>query len=116
MQLTMLKAKIHRATITQSDLHYEGSITVDRNLLDAAGILPYEQVDVLDITNGARFTTYAIEGVRGSGIIGVNGAAARLVHEGDLCIICAYAQMSTAEAKSHEPTLVLMDKNNKIKA
>ncbi|MCB9988094.1 MAG: aspartate 1-decarboxylase [Rhodospirillales bacterium] len=109
MILTMLKAKIHRATITQADLHYEGSITVDRDLLDAAGILPYEQVDVLDINNGARFTTYTIEGPRGSGIIGVNGAAARLVQPGDLVIICAFARMEEAEASAHKPTILLMN-------
>ena len=113
MILTMMKGKIHRAVVTQCDLHYEGSITVDLDLLDAAGILPYEQVDVLDITNGQRFTTYAIEGKRGSGIIGVNGAAARLVQQGDLVIICAYARMEPAEAKSHIPTVILVDDQNR---
>lgn len=113
MILTLLKGKIHRATVTQCDLNYEGSITVDLDLLDAAGILPYEQVDVLDITNGQRFTTYAIEGKRGSGIIGINGAAARLVQSGDLVIICAYARMEEAEAKSHTPTVVLVDEQNR---
>ncbi len=112
----MLKAKIHRAKITQADLHYEGSITVDRDLLDAAGVLPYEQVDVLDITNGQRFTTYAIEGARGSGIIGVNGAAARLVQPGDLVIICAFARMEEAEAQAHDPTILLMNpEDNTVK-
>jgi len=94
MNLSMLKAKIHRATITQTDLHYEGSITIDEALLEASGILPYEQVDVLNINNGNRFTTYAIKGERGSGIIGINGAAARLAQTGDLVIICAFAQFS----------------------
>ncbi len=105
----MLKAKIHRARVTQSDLHYEGSITVDRDLLDQAGILVYEQVDVLNINNGARFTTYTIEGERGSGIIGVNGAAARLVQEGDLVIICAFCQLSEDESKTHQPRILLID-------
>ena len=111
----MLKAKIHRAAVTQADLHYEGSITVDRDLLDAAGILPYEQVDVLDINNGSRFTTYTIEGPRGSGIIGVNGAAARLVQPGDLVIICSFARMEEAEAKEHDPTILLMKDGNRVK-
>lgn len=115
MLLTMLKAKIHRATITQANMHYEGSITVDRDVLDAAGILPYEQVDVLDITNGARFTTYAIEGARGSGIIGVNGAAARLVQPDDLVIICAFCQMEADKAPAHKPTILLMNETNAIK-
>ena len=111
----MLKAKIHRATITQCDLNYEGSITVDQDLLDQAGIFPYEQVDVLNINSGARFTTYAIIGERGSGIIGVNGAAARLCQKDDLVIICAYAQMEESEAKSHKPVVVLIGDNNVAK-
>lgn len=115
MILTMLKAKLHRATVTQADLHYEGSITVDMDLLDLAGILVHEQVDVLDITNGARITTYAIEGERGSGIIGINGAAAHLIKTGDLVIICAYAQFTEAEAKSHTPKVILLDEKNKVK-
>ena len=90
MTLTMLKCKIHRAKITVSDLNYEGSITIDRDLIDAAGLHLYEQVDILNINNGQRFTTYVIEGERGSGIIGINGAAARLVQVDDLIIICAY--------------------------
>lgn len=116
MILTLLKSKIHRATVTQCDLNYEGSITVDSDLLKQANILPYEQVDVLDITNGARFTTYAIEGEAGSGIIGINGAAARLVQQSDLVIICAYASMSEEEAKSYSPTILLMTDDNKIKS
>lgn len=115
MILTMLKAKIHRATITQCDLHYEGSITIDTDLLEASGILVNEQVDVLNINNGQRFTTYAIPGEAGSGIIGINGAAARLAQKGDLVIICAYAQMDEDTAKSHKPTVVLMSEDNKIK-
>jgi aspartate 1-decarboxylase len=115
MILTMMKAKIHRATVTQTDLHYEGSITVDIDLLERSGILPFEQVDVLNINNGARFTTYAIVGKRGSGIIGINGAAARLAQRGDQVIICSYCQMEKAEAVEHKPTVVLMDADNKPK-
>lgn len=115
MILTMLKAKIHRATITQCDLHYEGSISIDPLLLEASGILPHEQVDVLNINNGARFTTYAIKGKKGSGIIGINGAAARLAQKGDLVIICAYAQMNEKEAAAYKPVVVLVDEKNKLK-
>lgn len=115
MSITMLKAKIHRAKITQCDLSYEGSITIDEDLLEASGILPYEQVDVLNINNGARFTTYAIVGERGSGIIGVNGAAARLAQVEDLVIICAYEAMSRQAAEEHNPKILVMDENNHIK-
>lgn len=114
MFLTMMKAKIHRATVTQCDLNYEGSITIDRDLLEASGILVNEQVDVLNINTGARFTTYAIEGAAGSGIIGINGAAARLAQAGDLVIVISYAQMEEAAAKSHRPTVLLMDAKNRI--
>lgn len=110
-----MKAKIHRATVTQCDLNYEGSITIDRDLLEASGILVNEQVDVLNIHTGARFTTYAIEGKAGSGVIGINGAAARLAQAGDLVIVIAYAQMEEAEAKRHRPTVLLMDGKNRIK-
>ena len=113
MQLTLLKGKIHRATITQCDLHYEGSISVDAALLERSGILPYEQVDVLDINNGQRFTTYTILAPAGSGIIGVNGAAARLAQKGDLVIIVAYARMDEAEAKSFSPRVLLVDGQNR---
>ena len=117
MNITMMKGKIHRATVTGSDLSYEGSITVDPALLEASGILPYEQVDILNINNGQRFTTYTIKGKRrGNGDIIINGAAARLVQEGDLVIICAYAQMSEAEAKKYHPKVVLVDGHNKVKA
>ena len=116
MQLTMLKSKIHRATVTQCDLNYEGSITIDEDLLEASGILPFEQVDVLNINNGSRFTTYAIVGERGSGIIGINGAAARLAQKDDLVIICAYASMDENTAKTFDPTVILMNANNAIKA
>jgi aspartate 1-decarboxylase len=113
MQLTLMKGKIHRATITQCDLHYEGSISVDAGLLERAGILPHEQVDVLNINNGERFTTYAIPAPAGSGTIGINGAAARLAQKGDLVIVVAYARMEEAEAKSFHPRVVLVDGANK---
>jgi len=113
MQLTLLKGKIHRATVTQCDLHYEGSISVDSALLERAGILPHEQVDVLNINNGNRFTTYAIPAPAGSGVIGINGAAARLAQKGDLVIIIAYARMEEAEAKSWQPRIVLVDSANR---
>ncbi len=115
MILTMLKGKLHRATVTEADLNYEGSITVDENLLEAAGILVYEQVDVLNINNGQRFTTYTIPGKKGSGQICVNGAAARLVQKNDLVIICAYASMDAAEARDFDPKVVLLDENNRVK-
>ena len=114
MLLTMLKAKIHRATVTQCDLHYEGSISIDAALLEASGILPNEQVDVLNINTGARFTTYAIEAPAGSGTIGINGAAARLAQIGDLVIVIAYAQMDEAEARKHKPVVLSMDAKNRI--
>ena len=116
MKLTMFKSKIHRATVTQADLDYEGSIGIDADLLKASGILPYEQVDVLDITNGNRFTTYAIEEPAGSGVIQINGAAAHLAKIGDLVIILSYAQMSEKKAKTFEPTVVLVDEKNKATA
>jgi aspartate 1-decarboxylase len=113
MQLTLLKGKIHRAAVTQCDLNYEGSISVDATLMERAGILPHEQVDVLNINNGQRFTTYAIAAPAGSGTIGVNGAAARLAQKGDLVIIIAYARMEEAEAKSFQPRVVLVDAANR---
>jgi len=112
----MLTAKIHRATVTHADLHYVGSITVDRDLLDAAGILPGEKVAVVDVTNGARLETYTISGERGSGVIGVNGAAAHLVHPGDLVILIAYGQLTTEEALAFEPRIVHVDAANRIVA
>lgn len=112
MILTLMKTKIHRATITQADLTYEGSITVDSALLKEAGILPFEQVHVYDINNGNRFVTYAIEGPAQSGVICVNGAAARLVTPGDKCIIVAYAQMTPDEAKTYQPRVVLLGEDN----
>jgi len=113
MLLTLLKGKIHRAAVTQCDLHYEGSISVDAALLERSGILPHEQVDVLNINNGERFTTYAIPAPAGSGAIGINGAAARLAQKGDLVIIIAYARMEEAEAKSFTPRVVLVDSANR---
>ena len=114
MKLTMMKGKIHRATVTQADLHYEGSISIDRDLLDMAGILPNEQVDILNITNGERFTTYAITAPRGSKVFGLNGAAARRVQLGDKVIIVSYAQMEAEAAKSFEPKVVLLDEHNEV--
>ncbi|HEX6970421.1 MAG TPA: aspartate 1-decarboxylase [Micromonosporaceae bacterium] len=114
MYRTMLKSKIHRATVTQADLHYVGSLTVDQDLLDAADLLPGEQVAVVDVTNGARLETYVIPGERGSGVIGVNGAAAHLVHPGDLVIIISYAQMDDAAARTYQPRIVHVDGANRI--
>ena len=115
MLVTLMKAKLHRATVTQADLDYEGSIAIDGDLLDAAGIFPHEQVDVLNITNGARFTTYAIEAPRGSRTFGVNGAAARLVQKNDKIIVVTYGQMPEEEARQWSPTVVLLDDSNAIK-
>src|SRR2546421_8497106 len=109
MLRTMLKSKIHRATVTQADLHYVGSLTVDADLLDAADLLPGEQVAVVDVTNGARLETYVIEGERGSGVIGVNGAAAHLVHPGDLVIVISYGVMDSAEAAAYRPRVGVVD-------
>ena len=114
MELTLLKAKIHRATVTQADLDYVGSITIDSNLLAESGIMEYEMVAIADIDNGSRFETYAIAGEAGSGIICLNGAAARCVNVGDKVIIMAYAQMTPDEAKSHKPTVLFVDDSNKI--
>ena len=113
--LTMMKAKLHRARVTQADLDYEGSISIDMDLLDASTILPHERVDVLNITTGARFTTYAIPAPRGSRTIGINGAAARLVQVGDMIIIVAYVQMAAAEARNYEPVVVILDEANRMK-
>jgi aspartate 1-decarboxylase len=106
MQRVMLKSKIHRATVTDCDLHYVGSITIDPDLLEAADILEHEQVHVVDVDNGARFETYTIPGVRGSGEIKINGAAARLVHHGDTIIVISYGQYDQAELSSYEPRVV----------
>jgi aspartate 1-decarboxylase len=110
----MMKSKIHRAAVTQCDLHYEGSISIDRDFLEATGILPNEQVDVLNINSGARFTTYAIEAPSGSRMIGINGAAARLAQLGDLVIIVAYAQMEEAAARRHRPAVLQMVEGNRV--
>ena len=114
MLRTMFHAKIHRATVTEANLHYVGSVTVDQDLLDAAGILPGELVAIVDITNGARLETYTIAGERGSGVVGINGAAAHLVHPGDLVILIAYAQMEDAEARTFVPSVVHVDAENRI--
>jgi aspartate 1-decarboxylase len=114
MLRTMMTSKIHRATVTQADLHYVGSVTVDEDLLDAADLLPGEQVHIVDVTNGARLETYTIAGERGSGVIGINGAAARLVQPGDIVILIAYGQMETAEAKEFAPHVVFVDADNKV--
>lgn len=111
---TMFKSKIHRATVTQADLHYVGSITIDEDLMEAADLLPGEQVQVVDIDNGARLETYVITGPRGTGVIGLNGAAARLVQPGDLVIIMSYATMTDAEARAYEPKVVHVDRGNQI--
>ncbi|MFI9779519.1 aspartate 1-decarboxylase [Streptomyces sp. NPDC051956] len=116
MLRTLFKSKIHRATVTQADLHYVGSVTIDRDLLDAADLLPGELVHIVDIDNGARLETYAIEGERGSGVIGINGAAAHLVHPGDLVIIISYAQVDDAEARALRPRVVHVDRENRIVA
>ncbi|WP_127132041.1 aspartate 1-decarboxylase [Georgenia sp. SYP-B2076] len=110
----MMTGKIHRATVTQADLHYVGSITIDAELLDAADLLPGQQVDVVDVTNGARLTTYVIPGERGSGTVCINGAAAHLVHAGDLVIVIAYGQLSDADARDYTPHVVFVDGRNRI--
>jgi aspartate 1-decarboxylase len=111
---TMLKSKIHRARVTQVDLDYEGSITIDRSLMEASDILPLERVEVLNVNNGARFSTYAIEGEANSGIIGINGAAARLVAKGDIIIILTYCQVPDDEAVNMTPSIVRVDNQNRI--
>ncbi|MEQ1671920.1 MAG: aspartate 1-decarboxylase [Hyphomicrobium sp.] len=114
MLLTMLKCKIHRCSVTECDLNYEGSISIDKNLIDASGLLINERVEIYNINNGERFATYVIEGKRGSGVIGLNGAAARKACVGDKLIICAYAQMEPVEAKAYTPSIVIADDRNKI--
>ena len=115
MLLTMMKAKLHRATVTQADLEYEGSIAIDRELLEASGILPHEQVDVLNITTGGRFTTYALEAPPGSKVIGVNGAAALHQPRGDKLIIVSYCQLEAEMARNYAPCVVLLDDENGVK-
>jgi aspartate 1-decarboxylase len=113
---TMFKSKIHRATVTQADLHYVGSVTIDEDLMTAADLLPGEQVAIVDITNGARLETYVIPGEAGSGVIGINGAAAHLINPGDLVILISYAQMDEATAKAYVPRVVHVDADNRIVA
>lgn len=110
---TMLKSKIHRATVTQADLHYVGSCTIDADLMDAADILEGEQIDIVDVNNGNRLTTYAITGDRGTGVIGINGAAARLISPGDLVIIIGYAQYSPEELEGYSPRVIFVDGDNR---
>lgn len=114
MTVELLKAKIHRATVVQAELDYVGSITVDSELLEASGILEYEKVQIVDINNGSRFETYTIAGERGSGMICLNGAAARCVSTGDKIIIMSYASMTPEEAKTHKPTVIFVDDDNRI--
>ncbi len=114
MEITMLKGKIHRATVTQAELDYVGSITVDTALLKAAGILEYEKVQIVDVNNGERFETYTIAGEEGSGVICLNGAAARCVQKGDKVIIMSYCELTPDEAKTHKPSVVFVDDNNKV--
>lgn len=114
MEITLLKAKIHRAVVTQADLNYVGSVTIDTHLLEESGIMEYEKVQIVDIDNGNRFETYTIAGEEGSGIICLNGAAAKCVSVGDKVIIMAYANMSPEEAKNHKPTVLFVDEKNNI--
>lgn len=114
MQLTVLKAKIHRASVTHAALHYEGSCAIDSRLLDIAGIREYEQIYIYNVNNGERFSTYAIRGEEGSGVISVNGAAAHKAQPGDLVIICAYATMDAVELATFKPTLVYVDRDNRL--
>ncbi|MDX8143736.1 aspartate 1-decarboxylase [Lentzea sp. BCCO 10_0061] len=111
---TMLKSKIHRATVTQADLHYVGSVTVDEDLMEAADLLAGEQVAIVDVSNGARLETYVIPGERGTGVLGINGAAAHLVHPGDIVILIAYGQMDDAESRAYKPRVVFVDADNKV--
>lgn len=114
MQRIMLRAKIHRASVTQCDLNYEGSCGIDQDLLDAAGMRPYEKIELYNVNNGERFSTYIISGKRGSGEISLNGAAARCAQLGDLLIICTYGPMNEAEVDAHEPKVIIVDEQNRI--
>ena len=114
MRRRMFLAKLHRVTVTQADLHYEGSVTIDADLLDASGILPHEEVHLWNVTRGTRLATYALEGLRGSGVICVNGAAAHLFDVGDLAIIATFADMEDTEARAHVPTVVFVDDQNRV--
>lgn len=115
MQRILMKSKLHRARVTATDLDYEGSLTVDADLLDAADILPNEQIHVWDVTNGARLVTYALKGERGSGEVRVNGAGAHLIKPGDIVIIATYGTYDEQEARGHEPVVVLLDAENRVK-
>ena len=115
MQRIMLRAKLHRATVTQCDLHYEGSCGIDEDLLDAADMKPFEKIELYNVNNGERFSTYIIKGKRGSGEISLNGAAARRAQLGDLLIICTYAPMTDAQIATYQPKVVLLDEHNRIK-
>lgn len=112
----LFKSKIHRATVTQADLDYEGSVTIDEDLLDAAGMLPYEAVHIWNVTRGSRLETYILKGERGSGVVCINGAAAHLNKPGDLVILATFAHYDEAQAQAHEPTVVFVDEHNRIKA
>jgi aspartate 1-decarboxylase len=114
MLLTMLRCKVHRATVTQCDLHYQGSLSIDADLIEASGLLPNEHIEVYNIDNGERFTTYVIEGKAGSGEFGLNGAAARKACVGDKLIICAYAAMTEEEARTYKPRILVLGPNNKV--
>lgn len=114
MRRRLLNAKIHRATVTDANLHYVGSITIDRNLMDAADLFEFEQVAVVDVTNGARLETYVIEGPRGSGVVCMNGAAAHLITKGDLVIIISYVDLEQSELDNHRPTIVHVDARNRM--
>ena len=114
MQITLLKAKLHKACVTHAELDYEGSCAIDKNLLDVAGIHEYEQIQIYNVTNGERFTTYTIVAEAGSGVISVNGAAAHKANPGDRIIICSYAMLSQAEAVAHQPTLIYLGENNNV--
>ncbi|MFM2482157.1 aspartate 1-decarboxylase [Celerinatantimonas sp. YJH-8] len=115
MELTLLQSKLHRVRVTLAELNYEGSCAIDQDFMDAAGILEYQAIDIYDVDNGERFSTYAIRAERGSKIISVNGAAARKASVGDKLIICTFARMSPEEARDHRPTIVLFDEKNEIK-
>ena len=114
MIIKLLKSKIHRATVTEADLNYMGSLTLDEDLMDAAGLKEFEKIQVLDITNGSRLETYIIRGKRGSGEVCINGAAAHLIHEGDLVIIVSYCQLTENESLNHKPNIVNVDNENKV--
>ena len=115
MLRTILKSKIHRATVTEANLEYEGSITIDRNLMDAADLLEHEKIDIYDCTNGERLSTYVISGERGSGVIGINGAAAHRVKPGDQVILASYVQLATDAAREHEPQICFVDEANRLR-